>query len=125
MAALNRFRLVPAIVAGADADPDDPDPAVVRVRVAVAARDGAPRPSTARPSTTRRRERTPGGEPTESELQAWRWIELRRLVTYEALALVVVLGFTAVLVNTTPGRTAMARRSPRWSTSPRTPRAAP
>ena len=53
-----------------------------------------------------------------------RWIALRRLVTYEALALVVVLGFTAVLVNTTPGRAAV-RPGPRWSTSPTTPRPAP
>ncbi|HQT27205.1 MAG TPA: hypothetical protein PLK99_11540, partial [Burkholderiales bacterium] len=46
-------------------------------------------------------------EPTESELQSWRWIELRRMVGYEALALVAVLGFTAVLVNTTPARSAV------------------
>jgi copper transport protein len=45
-------------------------------------------------------------EPSESQLQSWRWIELRRMVAYEALALVAVLGFTAVLVNTTPARTA-------------------
>lgn len=85
MAAHNRFRLIPAITAGAEADPDDPDEQVVT--------------SPARPEDD--------DEPTERELQSWRWIELRRMVSYEAIALVAVLGFTAVLVNTTPARTAV------------------
>jgi len=114
LAAVNRFRLVPAIVAGADADPDDPDPAVVRVPVAVSERTATVDGETIDGETVddetvddEAGERTADGEPTESEQQARRWIALRRLVTYEALALVVVLGFTAVLVNTTPGRDAI------------------
>jgi copper transport protein len=119
MAAYNRFRLVPAIMAGAEDDPDDLDDQIVTI-----------------PSRTTGTADTPSddpvdgdqdahdsddaddqgsdpdgdsddGEPTESERQSWRWIELRRMVGYEAIALVAVLGFTAVLVNTTPARTAV------------------
>jgi hypothetical protein len=132
MAAYNRYRLVPAIIAGAEADPDEPDEAVITIpaRVEVAAAGTASDETSNTPGT----EPTPSDdqdrgdhralgsespdpdddsdepdddEPTESELQSWRWIELRRMVGYEALALVAVLGFTAVLVNTTPARTAV------------------
>ena len=111
MAAFNRFRLVPAIVAGAEADPDEPDQHVVTMT------RNEPTEATTGPSGADRVhadgavavevELDEDDEPTESELQSWRWIELRRMVTYEALALVAVLGFTAVLVNTTPARTAV------------------
>ncbi len=137
MAAYNRFRLVPAIVAGSEADPDEADERVVTIPArsegAVVAATGSGLSENPGSAGT---ERTPsddqdGGdhraldsetpddvddvsnpgdddeEPTESELQSWRWIELRRMVGYEALALVAVLGFTAVLVNTTPARTAV------------------
>jgi copper transport protein len=74
LAALNRFRLLPAIEAGAF-DAVEPDAAAEA-----------------------------GDEAAE---QAARWSRLRRLVAVEALALVAVLGVTAVLVNTTPSRTAL------------------
>ena len=120
MAAVNRFRLVPAIVAGAEDDPDEPDPAVVRMAgprrtaavgaTAGGAGDGSgggvAHDDAIDPDPEDDAERD-DGEPTESQQQEWRWIELRRLVTYEALALVAVLAFTAVLVNTTPGRDAI------------------
>ena len=129
MAAYNRYRLVPAIIAGAEADPDEPDDAVITIpaRAEVTAAgtgiDGDPVvPGTERPPSDDRDggdhralgsespdpdDDSDDDEPTESELQSWRWIELRRMVGYEALALVAVLGFTAVLVNTTPARTAV------------------
>ena len=118
MAAYNRFRLVPAIIAGAESDPEEADladQAVVTIpaRSELAADSTHTTGSSGVPGTD-----DPDGddgddddddddEPTESELQSWRWIELRRMVTYEALAIVAVLGFTAVLVNTTPARTAV------------------
>jgi copper transport protein len=125
MAAYNRFRLVPGIIAGSEADPDEADEQVITIpaRTSVAAAGTGIEDDPGSPGT----EPTPsddqdGGdpralgsetpddlddddEPTESELQSWRWIELRRMVGYEAVALIAVLGFTAVLVNTTPART--------------------
>jgi copper transport protein len=123
MAGYNRFRLVPAIIAGAEADPDESDERVVTIP----ARDGAILDEVTAGTATRSSGATgvaaevevevpatvdedvdeDDDEPTESERQSWRWIELRRMVGYEALALVAVLGFTAVLVNTTPARSAV------------------
>jgi copper transport protein len=116
MAAFNRFRLVPAIVAGAAADPDEPDQQIVTIT-----RPEPTEPASGSADSSGTTGMAADGavavdveqvededdEPTESELQSWRWIELRRMVTYEAFALVAVLAFTAVLVNTTPARTAV------------------
>ena len=114
MAAFNRFRLVPAIVAGAEADPDEPDQQIVTItrpeptEPTSDASDASGTAGMAADSAVAVDvEQEEDDEPTESELQSWRWIELRRMVTYEAFALVAVLGFTAVLVNTTPARTAV------------------
>ena len=121
MAAYNRFRLVPAIIAGSEADPDEADERVVTIPARSAGTadtssddqalgDDTPDLPSAGPSDDPERSDDlddPDEEPTESELQSWRWIELRRMVGYEAIALVAVLGFTAVLVNTTPARTAI------------------
>jgi copper transport protein len=116
MAAYNRFRLIPAITEGAATDPVDDEPAdeVVTIPLSSAASAGPAHDTgvgvgttTIEPSSD-----TLAGslddeddEPTEAELQSWRWTELRRTVGYEALALVAALAFTAVLVNTTPART--------------------
>jgi len=108
MAAFNRFRLVPAIVAGAEADPDEPDQQVVTMAPTEPVEPASgPTGMAADGAVAVAVELEEDDEPTESELQSWRWIELRRMVMYEAFALVAVLGFTAVLVNTTPARTAV------------------
>jgi len=91
LAAHNRFRLIPALLAGADADPEESDDLEASDDLVGQAVDQAV-------------------ESQESEEQAWRWSELRRVVGYEALALVAVLAFTAVLVNTTPARTVVEGR---------------
>lgn len=116
MAGYNRFRLIPAITAGAAADPDEPDQQVVTIpstvlsptagATSVSGADDTGRDGPATTATgTIDDEDEDDDEPTEAELQSWRWIELRRMVGYEALALVAALAFTAVLVNTTPART--------------------
>jgi copper transport protein len=116
MAAYNRFRLIPAITEGAATDPVDDEPAdeVVTIPPSSAASAGPAHDTGVGVATTTIE---PGSdtlagslddeddEPTEAELQSWRWTELRRTVGYEALALVAALAFTAVLVNTTPART--------------------
>lgn len=126
MAAYNRFRLIPEITAGAAADPvDEPDEHVVTIpaspTVASASEAGS---AVAGSVAADRGSDTLTGtltgsvddahdedledddrEPTDAELQSWRWTELRRMVGYEAMALVAALAFTAVLVNTTPART--------------------
>jgi copper transport protein len=138
MAAYNRFRLIPAITAGAALDPDEADEQVVTIPPrheasagAVAGADdqvttatgttlvvdddrtpgegdgGPPTDDLSDPAGTDHADDDADEEPTERELQSWRWIELRRMVGYEAVALIAVLGFTAVLVNTTPARTAL------------------
>jgi copper transport protein len=116
MAAYNRFRLVPSILAGSEVDPDDEAERVVTIPARASGTadtlsndpvsgDHPSHGSGDRPDDDAVID--DDDEPTESERQSWRWIELRRTVGYEALALVAVLGFTAVLVNTTPARTAV------------------
>ena len=123
MAAYNRFRLIPAITEGAAADPDDDpddDERVVTIpasstvaassdddtAVAVATEAGSGTDTlTEAVDSDHDDQDDEDREPTEAELQSWRWTELRRMVGYEAIALVAALAFTAVLVNTTPART--------------------
>ena len=82
MAALNRFRIIPAIVAGG------PD------------RDHE-HGSTGSADDTN----------SAGDARARQWRRLRRTVAAEAFAIVAVLGVTSVLVNTTPARTALPSSS--------------
>jgi len=82
MAALNRFRIIPAIVAGG------PD------------RDHE-HGSTGSADDTN----------SAGDDRARQWRRLRRTVAAEAFAIVAVLGVTSVLVNTTPARTALPSSS--------------
>ena len=82
MAALNRFRIIPAIVAGG------PD------------RDHE-HGSTGSADDTN----------SAGDARARQWQRLRRTVAAEAFAIVAVLGVTSVLVNTTPARTALPSSS--------------
>ena len=113
MAAVNRFRLVPAIIAGTESGLDQ----MPALRGESGDAQGADR-ATKVVDASKVRAATRGGDLltdeegalTDAELEreehTWRWFELRRMVAYEAMALVAVLGFTAVLANVTPARTA-------------------
>lgn len=103
-AALNRFRLVPAITPLLDGPGGSDGPAVDAADpVAPDAEPGAVAPTDSEPVPA-----VPAGDPAPHPGQERAWSAVLTVVRVEVALLVVVLALTGVLVNETPARVAVA-----------------